>query len=165
MRLSVFVLAAAMAAAAAQAQVVPVDPDWRESEAPPPPAVTRTGLLPLEIPGSALSFGVDPASVSVGPDRVVRYVVVASSASGAVNAMYEGLRCGTGDFKVYARYNPQSGWSVVKDSPWRSLHELPVSRHTLQVARTGACIGHGTNRSARQIVNDLASNVDRRFVN
>ena len=36
---------------------------------------------------------------------MVRYVVVATSDSGAVNAIYEGIRCDTGRFKVYARHN------------------------------------------------------------
>ena len=37
------------------------------------------GLIPLDIPGSTLRFGVDPASVTIGSDGIVRYVVVASS--------------------------------------------------------------------------------------
>jgi hypothetical protein len=165
MHLRSIALAWAFAASAAHGQVMPVDPDWREAQVPPPPAVRQDGLVPLEIPGSALKFGIDPASVSVGEDRVVRYVVVASSNTGAVNAIYEGIRCSSGEYKVYARYNPSGGWSVAQDFAWRSVHALPISRHTLLVARTGACIGHGTNRSATQIVHDLRSSVDRRFVN
>jgi hypothetical protein len=37
------------------------------------------------------------------------------------------------------------------------------SRHTLVVARTAACMGHGPNRSAAQIVRDLRAPVDTRF--
>jgi hypothetical protein len=148
---------------AAQAQLAPVDPDWREAEAPAPPALKLDGLIPLEMPRSALRFGVDPASVSLGNDGVVRYVVAATSATGAVNALYEGLRCSTGDFKVYARHNPGSGWTVVKDSPWRPLHNAQTSSHSLVIARTGACVGHAPNRSALQIVRDLRAPADTRF--
>lgn len=165
MRLSSIATALALAAVVAHAQVVPIDPDWREAQVPPPPPVKRDALIPLEIPRSALSFGVDPASVALGADGVVRYVIVASSSTGAVNAIYEGVRCGTGEYKVYARYNPDSGWTVTKDSQWRSLHEQPASRHSLLVARTGACLGGGTNGSAEQIVKALRSSVNMRFVN
>lgn len=164
MRVSRLVLALAWAAASlARAQLAPVDPDWREVEVPPPPAVRLEGLVPLEMPRSALRFGVDPASVAVGNDSVVRYVVVATAAAGAVNAMYEGIRCNTGEFKVYARYNPGSGWRIAKDASWRALHGAQHSSHSLVIARTGACDGHAPNHSADQIVRDLRAPVDRRF--
>jgi hypothetical protein len=162
MRLRVLVFTLLLAAAA-HAQVAQLDPDWREAEAPPAPAFKLDGLIPLEIPGSALRFGVDPSSVSLGPDGIVRYVVVATSTSGAVNALYEGIRCAKGEFKVYARHNPDGGWKLEKDSPWRSLQDQPVSRHTLLIARTGACMGHSANRSASQIVRDLRAPADTRF--
>lgn len=165
MRLESTVVALALAACAAHAQLVPQSADWREIEAPPPPALKLDGLIPLEIPGTALRYGVAPASVAIGSDGIVRYVVVASSTTGAVNAMYEGIRCNSGEFKVYARHNPDSGWTPVKDAAWRSLHEQPMSRHSLLVARTGACIGHGTNHTAARIVQDLRSPVDSRFSN
>jgi len=163
MRLSRFALPLVLAASVALAQLTPVDPDWREAEAPPPPALKLDGLIPLEMPRSALRFGVDPASVSLGSDGIVRYVVVATSATGAVNALYEGLRCNSAEFKVYARYSAGSGWTVAKDSPWRPLHNAQNSSHSLVIARTGACIGHGPNRSATQIVRDLRAPVDTRF--
>jgi hypothetical protein len=152
----------ACAAFAAQAQFAPADPDWKEAEAPPP-ALELDGLIPIEQPGSSLRFGVAPGSVTVGSDGIVRYVVVAKSSSGAVNAMYEGIRCSTGQFRVYARYNPSGSWVPNKDALWRSIHEAQPSRHTLTIARTGACIGDGTNRSAEQIVRDLRGSVDHRF--
>ena len=152
-----------LAAAGALAQVAPEDPDWREAEAPPPPALKLEGLIPLEMPRSALRFGVDPASISVGSDRVVRYVMVATSANGAVNALYEGLRCNSAEVKVYARHSGSGGWSLAKDSTWRPLHNAQNSSHSLQIARSGACIGRAPNQSAAQIVRDLRAPVNRRF--
>jgi hypothetical protein len=153
----------ACAALASQAQLATPDPDWKEADAPPPPALKLDGLIPIDQPGSSLRFGVAPGSVTVGKDGIVRYVVVATSTSGAVNAIYEGIRCNTGEFRVYARHNPSSGWSLNKDSLWRSLHDPQPSAHTLTIARSGACIGDGTNRSAEQIVRDLRGSVDHRF--
>jgi hypothetical protein len=163
MRRSGVAWALMLASAAALAQVPPEDPDWREAEAPPPPALELEGLIPLDMPRSALRFGVAPASVSVGSDGVVRYVVVATSATGAVNALYEGLRCNSAEFKVYARHSGSGGWTLAKDSSWRPLHDAPNSRHSMQVARNGACIGRSPNHSAAQIVRDLRAPVNRRF--
>jgi hypothetical protein len=160
MRLRWAVSAVLLAAAAAQGQVSIDDPEWREIETPPAPALKLEGLIPLEIPGSALRFGVDPASITIGDDRVVRYVVVATSASGVVNGIYEGIRCDNGEVKVYARHNPAGGWSVVKDPKWRPVNE---QRYTDVIARGGACVGGGANQSAARIVRDLRTPLERRY--
>lgn len=160
-------IALAIAAGAAQAQLSTPDPDWKELDAPMPSALRLDRLIRVDIPESTLRFGVDPASVALTSDGVVRYVVVATSDSdsGAVNAFYEGIRCSTGETRLYARHNPDSGWVLVKDSLWRSLHETRPSRHSLAIARNGACIGGGPNRSAAQIVKDLAGDANWRFWN
>lgn len=163
MRRSFLAGALALAATVAGAQLATPNADWKEGEVPAPPAVRTTGLIPLELPGSTLAFGVEPKSVTIGRDGIVRYVVVASSGTGAVNAFYEGVRCNTGEVKVYARHDPASGWVPLANSEWMPLHQRPNLRHSLLVARTGACIGHGPNRSAEQVVKDLRAPADSRF--
>lgn len=152
------VLGLALWASMAQAQLAAVDPDWREVEAPPPPAVSLDGLIPVEVPRSALRFGVAPASVTLGSDGIVRYVVVASSPSGAMNGLYEGVRCSTGEHKVYARHNPGSGWVIAKDAPWQPVQQV---RHALVIARAGVCVGHAPNQSVAKILSDLRSPTGR----
>ena len=161
----ILALGLACAAASSFGQLLgDADPNWKEVEAPPPPALRTQGLIPLETSATvALRFGVDPASVSVGPDGVVRYVVVASSATGAVNAMYEGVRCKTAEVKVYARHNPDSGWVPAQGAEWQPLQNRPNSRHSLVVARTGACVGNGKSGTASDIVRALRTPADARF--
>jgi hypothetical protein len=77
--------------------------------------------------------------------------------------MYEGIHCKTAEVKVYARHNVDSGWVKAQDPQWKSLHEVANSRHSLLVARNGACLGQAPNRSAQQIVRDLQAPVDSRF--
>ena len=144
---------------------IPDAPEWRELDTPPPPPLRTQGLIPIEVEGSRLSFGVDPASISVGSDQVVRYVVVASSSGGAINAMYEGLRCDGGQVKVYARYTPGQGWVPVTDASWQPLRAGAAStRHSMAIARGGACMDAAPNTSAAQIALDLRSPVERRFL-
>lgn len=144
---------------------IPDVPEWKEVDAPPPPALRTQGLIALDVAGTTLHFGVDPRSITVGGDGVVRYVVVATSSSGAVNGMYEGIRCNAGEVKVYARYNPDSGWVPVRDGEWQKLSAAQAStRHSLSVARSGACIDNAPNGSAANIVQDLKAPVDRRYL-
>jgi hypothetical protein len=157
-------LALASAVGCASAQVIPdVNIDWKELEAPPPPPLRTNGLLPIEVQGATLQFGVDPASITIGADRVVRYVVVAKSSSGTVNGMYEGIRCDTGEVKVYARHNPSSGWVPSRDSEWQNIFRIANSRHSLAIARSGACMDGAPNVSPTQIAIELRAPIDRRF--
>jgi hypothetical protein len=162
---SFFALGLLCAGAAAAQALPPEHPDWKELEAPPPPAVRTTGLVEVDVPGSTLRFGVDPATVTVGDDGIVRYVVVATSRSGAINAMYEGIHCHRGDVKVYARWNPDTGWSPQRKADWQALQDVPNARYSLQIARTGACFGRAPNGPASKVVRDLKAPIDRRFEN
>lgn len=141
---------------AASAQLMDADPDWKEVEAPPPPSFSKDRLIPIDMPPYvSLRFGVDPASLSITDDGVVRYVMVATSSSGSINAMYEGIRCATGEVKTYARYNSAGQWAAVQEPQWRSLFDNMPSKHALALARQGACEGRTTARSVTAIVNAL----------
>jgi hypothetical protein len=152
------------AAGAALAQfTTPLDPDWRETDVPPPPALRTSGLIAIDAPRSELTFGIDPASVSVGADRIVRYVVVATSRSGVVNGIYEGMHCKTGEVKVYARHNPPGGWRMVNEPKWVAADEGSHRTYTWTLAKSGVCSGHTPNRNATQIVRDLRAPHDSRY--
>ena len=162
-RISCWALALAMLAGATHAQLSAPDPDWKEVEAPAPGPLRIDRLIRIEMPESTLRFGVDPASVALSSDGIVRYVVVATGSGGAINAFYEGIRCTTAETRLYARHNPDSGWVPVRDGMWRALHETRPSRHSLAIARNGACLGAAPNQSAAQIVRDLGRGADRRY--
>ena len=140
----------------AAAQLVATDPDWKETEVPPPPVLKTDTLVPVEMGASELRWGIDPASISIGADGIVRYVVVAASSSGVVNAFYEGLRCASAEVKVYARHSGGSGWSPVRNTDWRPLSGTSW-RHSRQIAYAGACEGRSPNRSAERILRELRS--------
>lgn len=158
-------LAFAGALSCASAQDIPdIVRDWKEAEAPPPPALRTQGLIPIEVAGAgSMRFGVDPASITVGKDGVVRYVVVASGSGGAVNGIYEGLRCNTGEVKIYARHNPDTGWVATKDADWKDVYRIANSRYSLAIARGGACQENAPNGSPAQIAKDLRAPAVERF--
>lgn len=130
--------------------------DWKEGEVPPPPAFDAAKLLRFDVSsGSTLVYGVDPATLSIGKDGIVRYVLVASSSTGARNVLYEGLRCSSGEFKTYARYLPEGSWAQVEKAEWRSMFGNMPSRHALQLARSGACNNSAPASSVGEIVRQL----------
>jgi hypothetical protein len=141
----------------ALAQVRNETPDWQEEAVPPPPAFGKVPLVPIEMPPYvSLRFGVDPGSLVITSDGVVRYVMVATSPSGAMNAMYEGIRCATGEVKTYALYGAAGQWAPVQDPKWRGLNENMPSKHALALARQGACdTRSSTARSVQAIINEL----------
>lgn len=151
-----FCLGLTLTALSVSAQLV-TDPDWKETQTPPPPTFSADGLIPIEMPiYSSLRMGVDPATFAVTPDGIVRYVVVARNASGSISAMYEGIRCASGEVKTYARYASNGQWSQVPDPQWRGLNDNQPSRHALTLARQGVCAGRApAGNSAAAIVNVL----------
>ena len=142
---------------AARAQLTADDPDWKELEVPPPPAFDMGKLVTFEVSSSSsLVYGVDPATIRISPaDGIVRYVMVASSASGARNVMYEGIRCATGELKTYARYSPEGGWKMASKPEWHSLFANRPTRYALRFAQAGGCDNAAVPQSVDILVSRL----------
>lgn len=125
------------------------DPDWKETEAPPAPAFNKDRLIPIVMPHYVtMQFGVDPTTLVITPDTIVRYVVVASNAAGSISAMYEGLRCATWEVKTYARLASNGQWSPVPNPQWQGLGDNHMSKHALALARQGICDSPSTTANS-----------------
>jgi hypothetical protein len=144
----------------ASAQFTADDPDWKEADVPPPPAFDLKRLMFVEFnSASQLKWGVDPASIKISSDGIIRYVVVAQSPSGAVNAMYEGIRCNKAEFRRYARHHPTNGWVNATDSNWTALRQSSLSKHPLALAKLGLCDGAAAPSSADHAIRALRAGV------
>ena len=64
---------------------------------------------------------VDANSISVGEDQVIRYTVVVEAAGGARNVSFEGLRCESGERRLYAYGHPDSTWSKARNAGWEGI--------------------------------------------
>lgn len=121
--------------------------DWVEAKEPPPPAFSKTKILPLDMPNYvSVRVGIDPATVNVGDDGVVRYVAVMSNSTGTVNAVYEGIRCASDQVKTYARAGASGEWSVIAEPVWRDVNSNQPSKHAYVFARSAACETRVANR-------------------
>jgi hypothetical protein len=135
------------------------NPDWKEASVPPPPAFNEGRLVPIEMPVyMSLKFGVDPATITVTGDGVVRYVVVASNrAGGAINAFYEGVRCETAEVRTYARWG-SNAWDVLPQTDWKRMATLNSS-YAKQLATQGLCRGSAPRASVTDMVQHLKNPV------
>lgn len=130
------------------------DPDWKELQFAPPASIATNKMLPVDMPPHlTLKFAVDTTSISVNTDGVVRYVIVASSAN-ASNAMYEGIRCKTAEYKTYARMGSNGQWNTVQNPQWRLLADNG-SRHTRAIAHQGVCDGGAPATNAAEVIRML----------
>jgi hypothetical protein len=130
------------------------DLDWKESDVPPPPAFDRNKLVEIEMPRyMSLKFGVDPATIQITGDGVVRYVVVAANReSGGFNAFHEGVRCATEEYKTYARLMTDGKWEPTPDPEWKRIGN---SRHTLALAVQAICRGRAPRASVADMIGHL----------
>lgn len=132
-------------------------PAWTEIPQSPPAHFSTDRLLDFKVSTySELSYGVDPTTVSLGEDGVVRYVMVAQS-SRAQNILYEGIRCATGEVRTYARWHPGTPgqWHIATDSTWRPLSGNNASRPARILAQEAFCDGSNLNGNVDKMLRDL----------
>ena len=84
--------------------------------------------------------------------------IVARSASGALNVLYEGLRCQTAETRIYARWDPASGWRQSggnSEASWQPLSFRGATRRQMFMARAGLCDGPTPNNPPSRMLNEL----------
>ena len=95
---------------------------WVELAAQLPPTPKAENLIEFNVSSATRNrHFVDTASISVGEDKVVRYTVVIEAAGGAKNVLFEGMRCETGERRLYAYGQPDGTWSKARKSGWEGI--------------------------------------------
>jgi len=93
--------------------------NWREAEAALPafPQQGNWGQFYADA-ASGFRFYVDRSSIAVGPDRIVRFALLALSPLGPKNISFEGLRCDKREHRIYAIGRTDGSWSR-REGSWR----------------------------------------------
>lgn len=98
------------------------DKPWVEVAAQLPPYPKAENLIPFDVSSATNNkFFVDAESISVGDDLVVRYTVVIEAAGGAKNVSFEGMRCESGERRLYAYGHPGGSWSKARNAGWEDI--------------------------------------------
>lgn len=127
------------------------EPAVKEAEVPFPAYPVPESLLAFDA-GSASGnkFMIDQKSISIGEDRVVRYVLVIRSPSGVDNVSFEGMRCETLERRLYATGRADRTWSRSRNDKWMAISSSTLSLPHMALARLYLC-DHGLPiRSARE---------------
>jgi hypothetical protein len=162
-----FALLCAQGAVPAQAQPSYFEEDfddpyksWEEVAIQLPAAPQAENLLPFEPSGNAShSFAVDAKSISVGTDGVIRYTLVTLSSAGARNVSYEGMRCSSGEKKLYAFGQPDGSWSRSRRDRWEPIQGSAANRYHAVLAREYFCQEKTIAGEADKIVYRLRNNL------
>ncbi len=118
----------------------PDDKNWVEvgPETPAPPE--PRDLLEFYVsPTTQFHFAIDSRSLTVGPDGVVHYVLVATSSSGARNTSFEGMRCATRELKIYAYLAPNNTFMPRDDPTWKRIDEADANRQRAALFKDYFC--------------------------
>ena len=95
---------------------------WQEIQAQLPAAPKAGALREFVVGGGGRHrYFLDPASLTSGEDGVVRYTLVVRAAGGAENVNYEGMRCDTGERKIYAFGRGDGAWARNKYARWERI--------------------------------------------
>lgn len=98
------------------------DKSWSEVATQLPPYPQAGSLIPFNVSSATRNrHFVDADSVSVGADKVIRYTVVIEAAGGAKNVSFEGLRCESGERRLYAYGHPDGTWSKARNAGWEDI--------------------------------------------
>lgn len=131
------------------AGVFEADKPWQEATTDLPAPPQAASLREIYVSAVATNtYFVDEATLTVGTDRVVRYVLVVEASGGARNVSFEGMHCDSGKWKLYANGRPDGTWVRARVSEWREIENKPVNRHHAALSRDYFCPDGGTLRDA-----------------
>lgn len=118
--------------------------EWEELQNVPPPAFpTEETLQRIDVgPAATNKYYVDLATLALGDDGIVRYVLVVNTAGGAINVSFEGMHCATRSWKHYAtgRYDTKA-WTVSRAArqEWRPIENKANNPHHAVLSRSFFC--------------------------
>lgn len=129
---------------------------WNEMRPEFPAYPGADKLITLDV-GSATGhhFFVDPDSVSVGSDGVVRYTLVIKTAGGATNVSFEGIRCETREQKYYATGRADKIWVPARNPQWRYIEYKEVNAQHITLYGEYLCRREAVAGTAEQMVQTL----------
>ena len=95
---------------------------WAEIEVQLPVFPKKENLIPFKVGSvSDTQYFIDQESISIGSDDVIRYSLVVISSAGAQSISFEGMRCVTGERRVYAFGRSDNTWSKARSNKWIRL--------------------------------------------
>ena len=140
---------------------------FKEADTGLPALPQEADLIPFSVNGSGdFRFAVDSKSISVGPDKVVRFTVVITSPGGGRNVNYEGMRCDAFERKLYATL-PQGATEWIPNraddrDTWSRMQTRSRNAYSATLATDFFCEGRTVAGSPEKMIKDLRAYAPRR---
>jgi hypothetical protein len=131
---------------------VPEETPFVEQNIPPPPYPRDSNLTEFYLRGQTSNrFYIDTSSLSVGSDRIVRFVLVIRTPEGTETTTFSGLRCSVREWKDYAYGRSDHSWTVESTPTWRRIQDLAFNNYRGTLYNEFLCAGGvGSTRPAMQ---------------
>ena len=142
--------------------------EWVENKVDTlPPLPQTSNLLPFTVSqNTPLTFAVDKTALTVGNDGVVRYVVVATSPTGARNVNYEGIRCDTYEWRRYASIDDAgTGWDRDVAFDFRRIENGELNAYQATLYQDYFCASKLPVGTAKEIANNIQYKRTQRSIN
>jgi hypothetical protein len=131
---------------------------WQEVAVQLPAAPKTENLLPFYVSATTThSFAIDPRSLTVGADGVIRYTLVTRSQEGVANVSYEGIRCQSFEKKLYAIGRTDGTWSRSRRDQWERIIGNAANRQHAALAKDYFCQELTIAGKAEDILNRIRS--------
>lgn len=129
---------------------------WQELEVQLPAPPAKESLQGFYVSATSENqFLVDLATLTVGADGVVRYVLVVSTPGGGRNVSFEGMRCESRERRIYASGRSDGAWSKSRNSEWVKIKDAVANRHHAALFLEYFCPGGAIVRDAAEARNAL----------
>ena len=104
---------------------------------------------------SVFKFAIDPDSIRLDPDGVTRYVLVITSPSGSQQVNFEGIRCETFQFALYATLNTSAIWQANQRKTWTDIKNNEANRYHGALAQGAFCNNKSQVKNKSLILDSL----------
>ena len=132
---------------------------WQEIAVQLPAVPSAADLIPFYVSATATQeFALDGKSLSIGPDGVIRYTLVATSPAGAKNTSYEGIRCQTFEKKSYAFAHADGSWARSRRDQWEPIMRNAANRQQAVLAQDFFCENKSISGNRDIILQRLRNN-------
>jgi hypothetical protein len=114
--------------------------EWKEEAVVMPSYPMAEHLIEIDLflPDFPFTLFIDPHSLSVGKDRVIRYTAVLRSRNGVENVSYEGIRCKHSQVQRYA-YGNGGQFRPVRNRDWRFIRKDGQDRFRIELVEHFFC--------------------------
>ena len=126
---------------------------WKESRITLPPYPVDRNLISVPLPErDSLKIYIDEKSISLLPDRAIRFSLVVESPSGARNVFYDAIRCETKEYKTYAFGTAEGTFQLVKNPKWRKIPYYPTNAFRYHLYKYVVCDEDESALSPKELV-------------